>query len=277
MTDAVALYAEGRLPAGVAIARLILDGSSTEDIRHRFATSGIASDHLGPIFSLLRPDRLQAMRDMVSAAALDHSGLATPHDIAAAFDRAAEIAPEMGAALYCLGIDGLLGDATNEIVTFLAANGCLAPNIDALDLGCGTGRLTTALSHHVRSILGIDVSSAMLRAAECKSQDKPNVRYQRADGFGLQAFPDDSFDLVLAIDTFPYLVQAGVAEVHILESRRVLRPAGSLLICNLSYRSDTGRDEADLQAWSHKAGFALSSCGVPFRLWDAKVWLLRCI
>ena len=84
MTDAVALYAEGRLPAGVAIARLILDGSSTEDICHRFATSGIASDHLGPIFSLLRPDRLQAMRDMVRAAALDHSGPATPRDIAAA-------------------------------------------------------------------------------------------------------------------------------------------------------------------------------------------------
>ena len=38
------------------------------------------------------------------------------------------------------------------------------------------------------------------------------------------------------MDSFPYLMQAGVAERHVAEAARMLRPGGALAILNLSYR-----------------------------------------
>ena len=51
-----------------------------------------------------------------------------------------------------------------------------------------------------------------------------------------------AFDLVLAIDSFPYIVQTGAAMAvrHVADAARVLRPGGALCILNLSYRNDAG-------------------------------------
>jgi SAM-dependent methyltransferase len=65
----------------------------------------------------------------------------------------------------------------------------------------------------------------------------------RSSGRDLALFKDASFDLVYAVDTFPYLVLSGrdLAERHMSDAARVLRPGGTLLVLNYSYLGDLER------------------------------------
>ena len=82
---------------------------------------------------------------------------------------------------------------------------------------------------------------------------------------------------MLAVDSFPYLVQAGVsvAERHVAEAARILRPGGTLAVLNLSYRG-LEADRADAARWAVTYGFRLDRDGeTPFTLWDGAVFLFR--
>src|SRR5262245_23724164 len=54
------------------------------------------------------------------------------------------------------------------------------------DLGCGTGWLTAALAPHVRHVVGVDQSAAMLKAAGKRTAGLPNVELRRGP---LEALP----------------------------------------------------------------------------------------
>lgn len=191
------------------------------------------------------------------------------------FDRLAAAAPEAGVALYALGDPGLLAAATAEVVDRLRAWGLLGRDRDALDLGCGMGRFAEALAPEMRSVLGLDLSAGMVAEARRRSRHA-SVRYALGTGRDLACVAAASMDLVLAADVFPYLVEAGLAERHVAEMARVLRPGGAAAILNYSYRGDAARDGAELAAAAARHGFALERAGErPFRLWDAGADLLR--
>ena len=193
----------------------------------------------------------------------------------ASFDRLAETAPEAGVALYALGDPALLAAATAEVVGALDAWGLLGPDRDALDLGCGMGRFSEAMAPRLCSVLGLDLSAGMVAEARRRSRHA-NVRYAAGTGRDLAGVPDASADLVLAADVFPYLVEAGLAWAHVAEMARVLRPGGTAVLLNYSYRNDPARDRADLAGSAAAHGFALERVGErPFRLWDATVFVLR--
>jgi SAM-dependent methyltransferase len=102
------------------------------------------------------------------------------------------------------------------------------------------------------------------------------VSFLQTSGLDLAPFRDRSFDLVLAVDSFPYLFQAGSALVarHVAEAARVLRPGGDLVILNLSYRDDLGEDRRDLAALATGA-FDLRRDGTrEFRHWDGAAFHL---
>src|SRR3546814_13970800 len=83
---------------------------------------------------------------------------------------------------------------------------------------------------------------------------------------------DAAFDLALAVDSLPYLMQAGTALVqrHFAEIARVLRTGGDLLIFNFSYRDDIEADRRDLAGLAHAFGFAVLRDGTrDLALWDA--------
>ncbi|HYZ20774.1 MAG TPA: class I SAM-dependent methyltransferase, partial [Rhodopila sp.] len=184
--------------------------------------------------------------------------------------------PEASVAMYSLGDPSTLAAATDEIIGWLRSNDLITPATTVLDLGCGIGRIAAALAPHVRSVHGVDVSPAMVREASRRCAGVPNVHFALTTGTDLAACPDGTFNLVLAVDTFPYLVQAGVAERHIAESRRVLRPAGSLVILNLSYRIAPGHDHLDAATWVRLHGFTIErNAERPFGLWDASCWIFR--
>jgi SAM-dependent methyltransferase len=91
---------------------------------------------------------------------------------------------------------------------------------DALDLGCGDGRLTSELRAH--SVTGADVSEVALERARGRVAELVKIASDEP-----LPFEDGSFDLVLCVETIEH-----VRDVQLLlsEVRRVLRPGGELAV-----------------------------------------------
>ncbi len=197
-------------------------------------------------------------------------------NIAARFDKAAKLSPQASVALYSLGREDVLEKATAEIVAYLKARGALGRGLCALEIGCGIGRFLAALSPELSHIAGIDISQEMLALARSRTKNCGNVELIHGNGHAFPMLPGGSFDLVLAIDVFPYLAAAGkrVTESNLQEAHRILRPGGQLFIMNYSYRAHVD-DYAEIRALARETGFAVNRCGLqPFSLWDGTVFEL---
>ncbi len=90
-----------------------------------------------------------------------------------------------------------------------------------LDVGCGTGCLTVALTQRcqVKQVRGVDFSPAYIDHAKRNIQD-PRTSFEVGDACAL-AFPDRSFDRVLSLLMLHFVPKADQA---IAEMRRVARP-----------------------------------------------------
>jgi len=272
-----------RISPEVAVARMLLAGVVTEGIvaalaRHR---PGLDDPRWTAMARLVegRDAALDQLAAEVAATGAQHDasgedGLAR---IAAFFDRAVAHSPEASVALYSLGDPAILAQATAEIVAWLHANRLLHAEADVLDLGCGIGRIAAALAPLCRTVLGLDVSAGMVAEARRRAA-LPNVRFDQTAGRDLDGLPAKAFDLVLAVDSFPYMVQAGpdVVGRHVAGAARVLRPGGALAVLNFSYRGDLAADCADAAALASAHGFTLEQDGAkPFGVWDGTAFVLR--
>jgi SAM-dependent methyltransferase len=285
LSDPIALCLAGRISPEVALARLLLGGVSPEALAQAVAERRNPTSETWHRLDALasRRSALDELSAMIREAGVDHDASDAPPDtaiaaIAALFDRAVSRAPEASVAAYSLGDPAILAAATDEILAWLASEDLIAPDRDVLDLGCGIGRVSIALAPRCRSVLGLDVSPGMVAEARRRHGAVPNLRFDTTPGTGLDALPDNAFDLVLAVDSVPYLVQAGggVAEHHLADAARILRPRGAFAILNLSYRGDPALDRADAARWAASGHWSLAQNGIaPFTLWDGLAFLLR--
>ena len=271
----------GLISPQIAVTHMLLDGDDGAAIRAkvRDARPTPASVRWEELNALLagRDATLDGLAAEIRAMGSDHTALAGEAAdpvarVAAFFDRAALHSPEAGVALYSLGDADLLAAATAEIGDWLTAQGLLRDGVDVLDLGCGIGRLAPLLAR-ARSVLGLDVSANMITEAR-RRVALPNVTFAQASGHDLDALEPDSLDLILAVDSFPYIVAAGpdVLRRHLDGAARALRPGGAMVVLNFSYRSDPAADAADARS---ARGLVLDIAGeTPFRIWDgvAFVW-----
>jgi SAM-dependent methyltransferase len=118
----------------------------------------------------------------------------------------------------------------------------------------------------------------MIAAARQGCAGRPNVTLLPTSGRDLARFAAASFDLVLAVDTMPYVYRAGEAlvAVHFAEIARVLRPGGDCLILNLSYRGDLELDRQDARRLGEAVGLRVLRSGTAdLRLWDGTTFHLR--
>jgi ubiquinone/menaquinone biosynthesis C-methylase UbiE len=99
--------------------------------------------------------------------------------------------------------------------------------LDALDVGCGTGFLALELAARGHQAVGVDFAIAMLVEARRKARELgAGVRFEEADAEQLP-YPPASFDLVVSrhlLWTLPH------PDAAIDEWIRVLRPGGRLVV-----------------------------------------------
>lgn len=194
------------------------------------------------------------------------------------FDASVAESEESSVALYSLGSPELLAAATDEVIGVLADWGVLGSHRDALEIGCGIGRLMVPIAARVRSVVGTDVSSGMVAAATRRLEGVSNARAQITTGQDLAEFGSDSIDLVYSVDTFPYLVLSGHAlvERHFSEVRRVLRPGGDFVLFNYAYGRAREDVDGEVLACARGAGLQiLRADESPFRIWNGIGWLMR--
>jgi ubiquinone/menaquinone biosynthesis C-methylase UbiE len=103
----------------------------------------------------------------------------------------------------------------------------LRPDMQLLEIGCGTG--STALAHapFVERILATDISARMIEIAEHKASAGKvgNVVFAQASVDDLEA-PDGCFDAVLAMSILHLVDDRNVA---IAKAARLLKPGGVLV------------------------------------------------
>jgi SAM-dependent methyltransferase len=295
-------YLAGGMPPNIALMRLCIEAASPDEVRAAVQEAGLSCDgaserergHVAPSAPAPEPERLSALsrlldqnptawatiRAVMAEAEHDRSISSAEGAVAhwsVVFDRLAKAQPEAGVALYALGSPELLEAATAEIVEALRGWGLLHVSSHVLEIGCGIGRFVRVLAPEVSYVTGLDLSREMIARARERCAGLTNVRLEVSSGRDLAGLGDASFDLVLAADVFPYLVQAGaeLAARHIAEAGRVLRPGGTLAILNYSYRGDVGLDRRDITTEAERAGFALVEEPRPsFQHWDGSVFLL---
>jgi predicted TPR repeat methyltransferase len=198
--------------------------------------------------------------------------------VAAAFDAASELSPAASVALYSLGNPALLESATEEVVTFLRQRALVAQQTRVLEIGCGIGRFAQALAGEVASFTGIDISQNMIRIARERSANLRNVVLLPTSGSDLGNHDGASFDLVLAVDSFPYIdaTRPGLAELHIGDAARVLADEGSLVIFNFSYAEEFEVSRDRLERLSPAVGLDFVAAEPsPLRSWDGSFFQLR--
>ena len=194
------------------------------------------------------------------------------------FDWSVQQSEEASVALYSLGSPTLLAGATREIIKKLEEWKVIGLDKTVLDLGCGIGRVAAELGPRTRDVHGIDVSREMINIALRRCEPFANVHLLKSSGHDLREFIDQSFDTVVAVDTFPYLNQSGIAlvESYFDEAERVLKSRGDLVIFNYSYRGDDDADKSDIARMARDYGFEVVVSGErPFAIWDGSAFHLR--
>lgn len=74
----------------------------------------------------------------------------------------------------------------------------LFAGLDVLEVACGTGYWTEVIAAAARSVFAVDLNTAVLERARTRLAGAPNVIFERADAYSLEAVPE-GFDGAFAI------------------------------------------------------------------------------
>jgi ArsR family transcriptional regulator len=158
--------------------------------------------------------------------------------------------------------DGLREELFGTRVELRALLTLLDPSWVIGDLGCGTGAISEAIAPHVARVIAVDDASGMLTLARRRLRDHLNVELRQGD---LAALPIDDAQLDVAVLSLVlhYLPEPARA---LAEAWRVLRPAGRLLVVDMSahereeYREQMGHvwlgfTAEQMNEWLRDVGF----------------------
>jgi SAM-dependent methyltransferase len=289
LPGAVARYLAGEISAETALMQLVIELSGPDELEallgalERQPQDNVAARRLGELQQAASRHRPAWSTLKAILAGVHHDSVEMPPEQTlaywrAAFDGAVAISPEASVALYSLGDADLLAAATAEVVERLRSWGLLGRDRRALEIGCGIGRFLAALAGDLERVVGIDISWRMVECARRRCRGLGNVHLVQCGGQDLAFLADQAIDLVLAIDSFPYLVQSGpdLPARHMRDAVRVLRPGGDLLVFNFSYRGDIERDRDEARRLAGEAGLAVLRNGTrEFTRWDGSTFHFR--
>ncbi len=118
-----------------------------------------------------------------------------------------------------------------ELETILAAlDSTIAATATVLEVGCGIGRMTRALAERGATVIGLDISTEMLRMAAEQNPQLDNVEWLLGDGSSLAAVEDETIDVVFSHVVLQHIPDPVIVLAYITEMGRVLRTGGWALV-----------------------------------------------
>jgi ubiquinone/menaquinone biosynthesis C-methylase UbiE len=160
-------------------------------------------------------------------------------------------------AVVAAGIDALYQEAVDEVAAVLTEGERV------IEVGCGEGQLTARLAERLPScsVVGIDLSPAMIRRAIARNPRLPNLEFREADALSLP-FADDEFSMALAVATIKHWPDRlrGVQEMV-----RVLVPGGKLAIVDVDRDCSKERAMRFIEKWRHTPKHMLPFLSLYFR------------
>lgn len=148
------------------------------------------------------------------------------------YDRWADVYDTDGNPLIALEgprVRAAVGDATGRAGDGRPVDSIGLAGLDALDLGCGTGRHALWLAAAGARVTAVDFSEGMLARARAKP-GADAVRFLAHDLHDPLPFPNAAFDLVVSGLVLEHLRDVGP---FFAEARRVLRAGGRAVISNM--------------------------------------------
>ncbi len=100
----------------------------------------------------------------------------------------------------------------------------------SLELGCGVGRITRALSPFFARSVGVDISSAMIDRAREMNADRPSCEWVVNHAPDLGAFGDREFDLVVSFIVLQHVPDRAVISSYLRDMARILAPGGAMVV-----------------------------------------------
>jgi len=119
----------------------------------------------------------------------------------------------------------------------------LEPAMIALDVACGAGHVAEQIAPHVRQVIGVDLTPALLDlgARRMREAGIDNVLLQEGNAASLP-FVDESFDLVFSRSALHHMADP---ERGVDEMARVCRPGGRVVISDMIPPSAEVRERFD--------------------------------
>lgn len=118
-------------------------------------------------------------------------------------------------------------DGESDLDSLLERAGArVSSDDDVVDVGCGLGRLSRALSTRAATVTAVDVSAEMLAQAARLNDELENVTWVHGDGASLRALPDASADAVVSHVVFQHIPDPQITYGYVRDMGRVLRPTG---------------------------------------------------
>jgi ubiquinone/menaquinone biosynthesis C-methylase UbiE len=129
-----------------------------------------------------------------------------------------------------------------------------------LEIGCGSGRITRALSELFGQVYAVDISGEMIRQARESLRDRPNAHVFQNNGSDLSvlndALGDIQVDFAFSYIVFQHIPSREVIAGYVQEVHRLLRPGGLF--------------KFQVQGWAQmETGSGDTWLGVPFTDADA--------
>jgi tocopherol O-methyltransferase len=128
-------------------------------------------------------------------------------------------------------------EAASRLVTLVAQLASIGPGQEVCDVGCGYGAAARQLAEsHGARVTGLTLSEAQFEHARRHTPPFLPVHFARGDWLE-NDFPDDSFDVVVAIECLAHMADR---ERFFQEVARTLRPGGRVVVCAWLARESAG-------------------------------------
>jgi SAM-dependent methyltransferase len=143
--------------------------------------------------------------------------------------------------------------------------------MNVLEIGCGTGRITRALAKTFGNVYGVDISGEMIERAKMALRDYSNARVFQNNGRDLDVVRDalngKTIDFAFSYIVFQHIPSRDVIENYVREVYTLLRPGALFKFQVQGFRDDEVQLDSWLGAWftEEDARAMAERCGFEMR------------